>query len=1055
MENVSDMRKKVTTSLLLLWVATTLVAGPVTRSQALGKAKEWVARFAKNGASERLSCKAERVDNLPCYAFDIGQGEGFVIMAGDDRLTSVLGYAETGSFDLQAMPPALKAWLRTCGEELEGLDNGSDGAASRPVRVVEHTRGAIAPMVSCTWNQQEPYSNNCPDFKNEGKCATGCVATAMAQLLYYYRDQNVKTIQEAIASYTCATNWSGYGKISVPGVAKGTAIDWDHLLAVYNGTETAEETEAVANLMFYCAASVKTEFMGASSGNSSASNNNIPIALKKQFGFSKECCLKDRSTFAISQWEEMVYDELKAGRPVIYTGRSESVAHCFIVDGYDGDGLFHINWGWGGLYNGYYSLSTLSCVEGSTTKGYTMSQYAIFGARPAGAADEYATLSASGLSLSGSTLSFTMTNYSGVADNFKFGVAAVLDDGSLALLKQSSSYIYMADRTKRSVSFTLAKTNLSSLQKGEYRVAPVFCRKGDDEWKLADCSLEYSFWLLWDGSTFTLSYNSPNSGRVFSASGFQFPANPVKGMKVPVSMTLSCSSGEYSSEVYLFASTTTTATTYDSKTGVYLKDGEQCDVSLYFSPTKTGTYNVWVATDANGQNSIGSCKIKVTEAGTGGELSVASFTVDNAVTSGEWNTVYGKVLQGTITLKNIGSSLYSEIITIWLMKGATKSYYLGSTSDKQLITLAPGESTTIHYAYDEGETGNYYQLWLMKGSAIITNGKVRFFELVPCVTIYDSEGRYTMVKPTKTFTVPQDATAIDLDGAGVSTVKPNSNPNTLYFIGGTDATPSGLKGCNLVKAGVAERVTLSDGYDFFTPMGFHAADISYTRTPQLQTSGKGGWETIVLPFPVEEVTNVTDGRVIDWYHSSDDIGKDFWLKEYALQDTESGKVFFNHVEQFRPHVPYIIAVPSDRWGEDHDLTGKKLRFHATDVEVGADAKLMVTSSVYRFEGTYAETAMDNIYILNSQGSSFIYTAQSVLTPFRACFRPTGGSVAHSSLAIGDFSLADGVEEVECMAPSVDIYSISGMKVATMDGTNGLAGLPKGVYVVNGRKRVVR
>ena len=178
----------------------------------------------------------------------------------------------------------------------------------------------------------------------------------------------------------------------------------------------------------------------------------------------------------------MVYDELKAGHPVLYIGKSESMRHSFVVDGYDGDGLFHVNWGWSGLYNGYYSLSTLSSVEGSTTKGYTMSQCAVFGAYPANGSDGLPALSASALALSGTTLSFTMSNYSGSADYFKFGVAAILDDGSLAILKQSASFVNMADRSKRAVSFALSKTNLASLEKGQYVVAPVFCRKSDNVW---------------------------------------------------------------------------------------------------------------------------------------------------------------------------------------------------------------------------------------------------------------------------------------------------------------------------------------------------------------------------------------------------------------------------------------------------------------------------------------------------------------------------------------------------------------------------------------------
>ena len=115
---------------------------------------------------------------------------------------------------------------------------------------------------------------------------------------------------------------------------------------------------------------------------------------------------------------------------------------------------------------------------------------------------------------------------------------------------------------------------------------------------------------------------------------------------------------------------------------------------------------------------------------------------------------------------------------------------------------------------------------------------------------------------------------------------------------------------------------------------------------------------------------------------------------------------------------------------------------------------MVKSSVYRFEGSYVETSVGDVFVLNSQGSSFKHTEKAVLKPFRACFHPEGGCHASASLGIGDFSMADGIDSVEHPTPTADIYTISGVKVGA--ATNVLPGdLTKGVYVVNGKKVVVR
>ena len=1037
-----------------------MMAGPVTQRQALGQAMEMAARLTTKGVSPQLDCKWVATESEPFYAFDIGEEKGFVLVAGDDRLSPILGYSDKGHFDFDKMPPALCFWLEAFHDHLYRTGDGECGEPTHsPARVMEVPRNAIAPMVSSNWSQQEPYNISCPEVSGE-LCNTGCTSTAMAQLVYYHRATCAKKLQSAIKAYTCTTDWPNYGKISVAGVAEGTPIDFDHMLDNYMGGESEVEKKAVADFLFYCAASLTTEFKPSSKGASTASPSDMPSALKKYFGFSKACCFKERKAYTNTQWEEMIYNELKENRPVVYTGRSETSSHAFIIDGYDGDMLYHVNWGWNGLYNGYFNLSLLSAVEGSSTNGYTMSQGVLIGAQAAYEGEMWGTLSACNLTLSGSTVGYTVANYTDGADNFKFGIAAILDDGSFHLLKATTSYVGMTSRYVRTVSLALAKSNMADLTPGDYVLKPVFYRQSEGMWRLADCSDEYVFHLSWNGSSYTLSLNSPSKNRTFTADAFSLPANAIMGAKIPVTATLTCHGGEYGSEVYLFASTTTSASSYSSKTGVYFKDGEQGEVSLYFTPSTAGKYNVWIATDTKGNSSIGGCSVNVTTSSSNGELSVVDYQVENAVKSGEWNTVYGKVLKGTITLKNIGTSLYSDVVTLWLMKGATKSYYLGCTSNKMLVTLAPGETMTWNYAYDEGETGNYYQLWLMKGGTLITNGKVRFFHLVPGITTYDAAGNFGSMAPSNVYNVPSDVCAVDLEGAGVSKVKPNANPNTVFFLGENDAVPSGLSAKNVVKAGVAESITLTDGYDFYTPRTFKANNISYSRTPQRQTSGKGGWETIVLPFAVQEVTNVTDNKTIDWFHSSTDSNKDFWLKKYALQDTETGVAYFDYVETFSPHIPYIIAVPSSRWGARHDLTGKQLRFSANNVEVTADAQLLSRTSVYRFEGTYVEKSVDDVFVLNDLGSSFVRTGNAALMPFRACFSENNPGSANANIAIGDFDSATFIESLPDMEEdeSVDIHTLSGVKVRTAqvrDGQIDTEGLPKGIYVVRGRKIIVK
>ena len=207
------------------------------------------------------------------------------------------------------------------------------------------------------------------------------------------------------------------------------------------------------------------------------------------------------------------------------------------------------------------------------------------------------------------------------------------------------------------------------------------------------------------------------------------------------------------------------------------------------------------------------------------------------------------------------------------------------------------------------------------------------------------------------------------------------------------------------------------------------------------------------------MTNVTDNKSIDWFHGSTDSNKDFWLKEYALQDTQTGVAYFNHVETFLPHIPYIIAVPSSKWGARHDLTGKELRFSANNVVVTADAKLLSKTSVYRFEGTYEKKTVDDMFVLNDQGSSFVRTESAEIMPFRAWFAESSPGGMHANIVIGDFDAATPIDSLPRMEEeTVDIHSLSGVKVRTVkvrDGKVDTEGLPKGVYVVRGRKIIVK
>ena len=1047
---------------MLLAVAVFSWAAPVDKTKAAKAAKAFAADKLKMPDAQMTlawtSRSGETADGNPSvYAYNISQGKGFVVVADIDGADTVLGYSDEGGFDGANMPPAMMEWLEQYSCEItQNSGNASSQGSLTPRRAKEYPKNAIQPLLNTQWNQLEPYNSSCPDFYTGEKCVTGCVAAGMSQILYYHHKESTSKTLAQIPAYTCTTNWST-GRISVAAVAAGTKLDWDNMLFSYNGSETQAQIDAVANLLLYCAASVKTEFKNGNNGGSPASSADVPTSLKKYFGYSDACCYKKRSAYSISQWESMIYNQLEKGWPVMYSGQSATSAHLFIVDGYDGEDFYHINWGWGGRANGYFKLSVASVVESSSTAGYSIDQAAIFNAHPALTTDVADPLAAYGFSLSGTKVSFKVANYTGNANSFKVGLAAVLADGSLKVVKQASAFSSINILSTKSMSFTIAASDLSSLAKGTYVLKPVVCTKTDSSWRLCESSDQYGLTLTWNGSTPSIAFKSPTAGRSFTASGFSYPSGAAAGTTVPVSMTVKCAGGEFSDVIYLFASTSSTASTYSSRAGIHLKDGEQCIADMSFKPTEAGTYNVWVSTDQSGTNKIGSCKVEVVNNSEAGELAVVGHTIENVgEVNGSWSTVYGSVVKGTATLKNIGKGIFSEIITVYLMRSYDKSFFRGCAYEKMLVTVQPGKEVTLDFYFDEGEPQNYYQVWYTINGTPITDGKIRYFALTPGITTYKVDGSTSSVAAATKYTVPANVVAVDIRGAEVKTIVPNSNPNTLYFLAENETVPSGIAGKNVVKGNTAQKLTLTDGCDFFTPISFHALSAEYSRTPARQTSGTGGWETIVLPFAVDKVMNATDNRQIDWFHSSADSGKDFWLKQYYMQDTDNMKVYFDHVDKFMPNVPYIIAVPSNRWGASHDLTGKKLVFSAEKVDIIADTKLVKASSVYTFEGTFTGRTVPNVFVLNEAGTSFQQTAKATVKPFHAWFA-SDGTYAQASLAIGDFSLSDDISSpVAADSETVDVYTINGIKVNTLrvsDGQIDLQSLPKGIYVINGRKVV--
>ncbi|MDE6461531.1 MAG: C10 family peptidase [Muribaculaceae bacterium] len=289
-----------------------------------------------------------------------GNAGGFMVTSADSDGRPLYAVSDSGSFPTEEnMPPAMK-WLL---EQYEAEAETQAAGFTVPDYYVGWN--AISPLVSAKWDQGSPYNDRCPVVYNQ-KTLTGCVATAMAQIVYthrYAKGAGKISYQMYIDNSTQSFNFA---------TAK---FDFAAMTDTYSDKSTTASREAVAELMEACGKSVRMSYIP---GGSSAITGDVPQALKTYFGYDRHTALCSRWDYQTEQWETIIYNELLAGRPVYYSGSTiNGGGHAFVCDGYDGNGLFHINWGWSGMSDGFFALPSLKPGQvgaGATEGGFSTVQ---------------------------------------------------------------------------------------------------------------------------------------------------------------------------------------------------------------------------------------------------------------------------------------------------------------------------------------------------------------------------------------------------------------------------------------------------------------------------------------------------------------------------------------------------------------------------------------------------------------------------------------------------------------------------------------------------------
>lgn len=358
------MKKLFLTTLASL-VLTSAFADPITPQKAMQIAQQYLVPGYTMNMKLKAKAKKPTTQNAPYYIISRGENQGYVIVAGDDCLSEVLGYTDCGGFDPNDLPPALEDMLAYWQMAVETAQADGSNVVQAKVRKAQHkapsTRKDIAPFVTSHWHQSSPYNDICPlRVDNGARAMTGCVATAASQILYYWRKDLPSTLQSTTPTYSYG---NAHPSVSFP---KGHPVKWDLMLDQY-GSESREYKQAVAEFV-YCVGTATWLTYADGSGTATSGNiEKIPATFSSFFGMHGGE-VKYRNSYSQEAWTQLIYNELAAGRPVMYTGvHPSNGGHAVFIHGYQASTdkmYFNFGWGAGNGYDGYYTTDETTGMNG-------------------------------------------------------------------------------------------------------------------------------------------------------------------------------------------------------------------------------------------------------------------------------------------------------------------------------------------------------------------------------------------------------------------------------------------------------------------------------------------------------------------------------------------------------------------------------------------------------------------------------------------------------------------------------------------------------------------
>ncbi len=369
---------KKTITLILGLLCTSIITWARTPQEAAQIASQFITqanatptlRLQKAAAATSVTAPVElaftqyQIDNTTPAVFVFNStDEGFVLVSAEDNARAVLGYSDEGTFDANNIPENMQFWLQMYADEMaaypQPLPKGKgviprkvigDEAKGERRKAEEEAYPTIAPLLGETiWGQGTPFNNKCPQINGE-RAVTGCVATALSQIMYVH-----KYPTKGIGSHSYTTETKG---LTVSANFGNTTYDWANMIPNYKGSYTTTQANAVATLMHHVGVAADMDYTVDGSG---AVSSIALAAMTEYFGYNKAINILPKDFMKEEDILQEVASDLQLGHPVYVSGSTvNQEGHAFVCDGMQSDGYLHINWGWNGMANGYFALSALA-----------------------------------------------------------------------------------------------------------------------------------------------------------------------------------------------------------------------------------------------------------------------------------------------------------------------------------------------------------------------------------------------------------------------------------------------------------------------------------------------------------------------------------------------------------------------------------------------------------------------------------------------------------------------------------------------------------------------